>query len=313
MPTPLTPSSSQGIVAISPPPSSQRLNKPRQPIASCSTSTSRNKDSSRVLDTKSIELLYTAKPVTSVSIEALTPAPPSRPSRQLRKADPFGYREFETEEKRSAKRRANEAEREQLSKKSRAQVTERMLNTRGRDVNPVTNSDLYTRTDHFVSSATGHQQSNRSGASEGAMKYWHVRTAQMNDQARKQETTIFKGCLIYINGSTGPKVSNLQVQQMISSNGGRITPLQSSACTHIIANGGLSGTKTQKWIDGQGSRGASRRAKVVKVEWILDSVEQGIKLSEAGYGVVEDPSQPSLFKTLGVKPKVETASPSGSK
>jgi hypothetical protein len=42
--------------------------------------------------------------------------------------------------------------------------------------------------------------------------------------------------------------------------------MQSSSCTHIIANGGLSGSKTQKFLNGQGGRGASRRAKVVKIE-----------------------------------------------
>jgi hypothetical protein len=42
--------------------------------------------------------------------------------------------------------------------------------------------------------------------------------------------------------------------------------MQSGSCTHIIANGGLSGTKTQKWIDGQGSRGLAKRMKVVTTD-----------------------------------------------
>nr|XP_018263701.1 uncharacterized protein I303_03573 [Kwoniella dejecticola CBS 10117]OBR85859.1 hypothetical protein I303_03573 [Kwoniella dejecticola CBS 10117] len=206
------------------------------------------------------------------------------------------------------KRKAIDSQREELSKKSRSEVTQRMLSTRGKDLNPITNSDLYSRTDHFVSCSTGHQQSNRGGGSEGSMTYWQVRSAQVNDQARAKQTDILKGCLIYLNGSSGPKISNLQMQHLITTNGGRIAPLQSSSCTHIIANGGLSGSKTQKHIDGQGKRGASRRAKVVKVEWLLDSVKKGQRLSEAGYGMVEDPSQPNLFKTLGVKPKVESES-----
>lgn len=43
-------------------------------------------------------------------------------------------------------------------------------------------------------------------------------------------------------------------------------PMQSASCTHIIASGGLSGTKTQKWINGQGGRGSMKRTKVVKVD-----------------------------------------------
>lgn len=79
------------------------------------------------------------------------------------------------------------------------------MNTLGKGVNPITNSDLYSRyvrlgtivesiaqlklrcsTDHFVSAATGHQQSNRGGGSGGAATYWEVRTAKMTEQARDQ-------------------------------------------------------------------------------------------------------------------------------
>jgi hypothetical protein len=87
--------------------------------------------------------------------------------------------------------------------------------------------------------------------------------------------------------------------------------MQSGSCTHIIANGGLSGTKTQKWIDGQGSRGLAKRMKVVTTDCefprghrynvekgradrkgILDSVKNGKRVSEAGYGVIQDPVSP---------------------
>jgi hypothetical protein len=93
-----------------------------------------------------------------------------------------------------------------------------------------------------------------------------------------------------------------------------IRPMQSGSCTHIIANGGLSGTKTQKWIDGQGSRGLAKRMKVVTTDckfsplfnqsceeeqgeiadWvgILDSVASGKRVPEAGYGVIKDPVSP---------------------
>ncbi|WVW82937.1 hypothetical protein I302_104952 [Kwoniella bestiolae CBS 10118] len=290
MPTPLSPSSSQEIIPISSPTSSYlkskglkgSTTKPKSesgPSSSIKSSTASSSSSSKRNDVK-----------------GKSKAPPSTSA----------WRSRDVEEK--IKRKATEDQRLELSRKSRSMVTQRMLSSRGSDVNPITNSDLYSRTDHFVSSSTGHQQSNRGGGSEGSWTYWQVRSAQMNDQARVKQTDIFKGCVVYLNGSTGPKVSNLQVQHLISSNGGRLAPLQSSSCTHIIANGGLSGTKTQKHIDGQGTRGASRRAKVVKVEWILDSVEKGQKLSEAGYGMVEDPSQPNLFKTLGVKPKLESES-----
>ncbi|OCF44148.1 hypothetical protein I317_01940 [Kwoniella heveanensis CBS 569] len=348
MPTPLSPSSSQEIIPISPPSgsiisrfsmkakakgnaktgssnggggesTSSKASGAERRRAAMSTSVASQSKADRTFESqiqehepssslrpssssKSIKADPSLDPITITSKPSVSP---DGPTPAQKKADPFRYRTFDTPTAKAEKRKASDEQRVELNKKTRAQVTQRMLYTRGKEVNPVTNSDLYTRTDHFVSCSTGHQQSNRSGAGEGSWTYWKVRSAQMNNQAREQQTSIFSGCTIYINGSTGPKVSNLQVQHLISSNGGRLAPTQSSSCTHIIANGGLSGTKTQKWIDGQGSRGASRRAKVIKVEWVLDSVEKGVKLSEAGYGMVEDPSQPNLFKTLGIKPKLE--------
>lgn len=73
------------------------------------------------------------------------------------------------------------------------------------------------------------------------------------------------GCIIAINGPTGPRASNLQVQNMITANGGRYVPHQTSRCTHVVAER-LSGTKSQKYINGQGSRGAAQRTRAVKVD-----------------------------------------------
>ncbi|KAL7424136.1 hypothetical protein Q5752_001721 [Cryptotrichosporon argae] len=168
-----------------------------------------------------------------------------------------------------------------------------MLNTRGMDINPITNSDLYSLTDHFVSSATGHQQSNRGGGSAGASSYWAVRTAKVEEGAREKETDVLAGCVIAINGSTGPRVSNLQLQRLITAHGGRFVPHQTAACTHVVA-ANLSGRKAQKVIDGLGARGHSRRTQVVKVDWVLDSVAQQRRGCERKYAVVEDPTQTSL-------------------
>ncbi|WWC69341.1 uncharacterized protein I206_103279 [Kwoniella pini CBS 10737] len=300
MPTPLSPSSSQEIIPISPPTSS--IIKKGSFVKS--------KSSKSLIDlSESLDFKYNDS-------ENDIPSSSSKNEKQkydsnqinrknktrITSSTHWSKKDLED----NIKRKAIDNQREELNKKSRFQITQRMLSTRGKDLNPITNSDLYSRTDHFVSCSTGHQQSNRGGGSEGSMTYWQVRSAQVNDQARTKQTDILKGCLIYLNGSSGPKLSNLQMQHLISSNGGRIAPLPSSSCTHVIANGGLSGSKTQKHIDGQGKRGASRRPKVVKVEWLLDSIQKGQRLSEAGYGMVDDPSQPNLFKTLGVKPKAES-------
>ncbi|WVQ71748.1 hypothetical protein IAR50_001289 [Cryptococcus sp. DSM 104548] len=185
---------------------------------------------------------------------------------------------------------------------SRARTTERMMNTLGKAGNPITNSSMPQRSDYVVSCATGHQRGEARGPVINTT-YAQVRTEQLQKQSRSNKTTLFKGCLFYMNGSTGPKVSNLQLRNMIAENGGRFTTVQTSACTHIIANAGLSGSKTQKHLEKQGGRGSARQARVVRVEWVLDSVAQGAKLSEAGYTMIDNPTQPNLFTTLGVKPK----------
>ncbi|GMK54985.1 hypothetical protein CspeluHIS016_0200410 [Cutaneotrichosporon spelunceum] len=200
---------------------------------------------------------------------------------------------------------------------SRARITERMLNTLSSSENPVTHSDAFSRTAHVHSLSSGHQQRNgdrgfwanarnagisADGLSERAT-YWSVRTSKVEAQSREKTRNTLVGCTIAINGHTGP-LSNLQLQNLITSNGGRFAPHLHGGCTHVVAER-LAGGKTQKVIDGQGGRGASRRAKIVKVQWVIDSVASGKRLSEAGYMVIADPTQKSLFTALGVKPNAE--------
>lgn len=109
------------------------------------------------------------------------------------------------------------------------------------------------------------------------------------------------GCTIYLNGMVGSQYSDLQLKGLISKHGGLVSAHATSACTHIVAEGGLSGTKTQKVIDQMGGRNSGRRAKIVKLAcefiaaWyrltagLLDSIEKGKKQTEINYAVVSDP------------------------
>ncbi|KAL1411079.1 hypothetical protein Q8F55_002028 [Vanrija albida] len=205
------------------------------------------------------------------------------------------------------------SKRKVTSSQSRSRVTERMLSSMTSENNPITHSKAFEKTDHVHSCSTGHQQ--RGGdrgfwavardlglKAEGEKHtYWSVRTAKVEAGAREKQTSILAGCTIAINGPTGPKVSNLQLQNLITANGGRFSPHVHSGCTHVVAER-LSGSKAQKYINGQGRRGASRRSQVVKVEWILDCVAKGKRISEAGYSSVEDPTQKNLFSAFGTKP-----------
>ncbi|KIR59888.1 hypothetical protein I314_04323 [Cryptococcus bacillisporus CA1873] len=286
----MIPSSSPGIEPISPPPnassSSQNFNIPRRnPLPNPITG-------------KQLPKLYRQQSKSGRPKDKRQQnEKEERPKK--RKAEFFNSREKRSRSE-DLDENTGDVEGDENKVEWRARVTERMIRTFGKQGNPITNSDLPKRSDLVVSCTTGHQRSEQRGQSV-TRTYAQVRTDQLQKQAREERTNIFKGCLFYFNGSTGPKVSNLQLRNLISENGGRFTTIQTSACTHVIANNGLSGGKTQKHLDMQGGRGSARQVKVVKVEWILDSVKKGMKLSEAGYGVVENP--PTLFSTLGLKPK----------
>ena len=50
--------------------------------------------------------------------------------------------------------------------------------------NPVTHSDMYTRTQHYVSGSTGHQQSNRAGGQvDGEVSWMKLRAGKLQSQA----------------------------------------------------------------------------------------------------------------------------------
>lgn len=94
---------------------------------------------------------------------------------------------------------------------------------------------------------------------------------QRASQARVQ---LFKGCSIYINGYTDPPTSDLR--RMILEYGGDYQHyLKKISVTHIIATN-LTNSKIQEF----------RTYKVVKPEWITESVEKGELQSWQNYRLV---------------------------
>ena len=77
----------------------------------------------------------------------------------------------------------------------------------------------------------------------------------------------------------------LSVQQMIAliqEQAGQVRYMFSSECTHIVSNSTLSGKKNDDYL-----RVNSRKpkAKLVKPEWVVDSVENGKRLPEHPYAI----------------------------
>ncbi|KAJ5040959.1 uncharacterized protein L3040_005518 [Drepanopeziza brunnea f. sp. 'multigermtubi'] len=102
---------------------------------------------------------------------------------------------------------------------------------------------------------------------------------------------IFDGLVIYVNGSTHPLISDHKLKHVLAENGAKMSlHLGRRQVTHVIlgkpsgtlgmgAGGGLSGTKLEKEIRRVGGCGV----KYIGVEWVLESLKAGKRLSETKY------------------------------
>ncbi|GHJ87007.1 hypothetical protein NliqN6_3409 [Naganishia liquefaciens] len=128
---------------------------------------------------------------------------------------------------------------------------------------------------------------------------------------------IFSGLKIYVNGYTGPKITDLELKRLISVHGGEISLIDTSSVTHILVDKSLSSSKADKFLKSRNSGKGVRPKQVVHVDWVLDSSACERKLAERGYEVmkasnqaslaVERPTMKSSSRSCGVSRKVTTA------
>jgi hypothetical protein len=100
----------------------------------------------------------------------------------------------------------------------------------------------------------------------------------------KPAPQIFAGLTVYLNGSTAPLVSDHRLKQLVAQHGGNMSiMLGRRTTTHVVigedCGGGLAHGKIQKEVTTVGGKGI----KYVTAQWVLDSVEKGVRLSEARY------------------------------
>lgn len=106
-----------------------------------------------------------------------------------------------------------------------------------------------------------------------------------------KEKGIFSGLCIYINGSTAPAIGDHKLKHLLAEHGAHLSiVLGRRSVTHVIvgkpndgrgagAGGGLAGSKIQKEIQ----RVRGKGVKFVGVEWVVESVKAGKRLSEARF------------------------------
>ncbi|KAK9899992.1 hypothetical protein P389DRAFT_165088 [Cystobasidium minutum MCA 4210] len=154
--------------------------------------------------------------------------------------------------------------------------------------NPVTHSSAYSGAFHYVSCSSGHQ-TNNGKSREGMKSHMLSRNAKLKAQGAEAQTGIFKGVRAYINGTTMPLISNLDLIRLIQENGGDVKyAFSKTGCTHIICVHGLSSQKTHKELN---SRSNTR---VVTPGWVLDSISEGKKLAESRYKILNSQTQSSI-------------------
>ncbi|KAJ5590181.1 hypothetical protein N7450_004153 [Penicillium hetheringtonii] len=118
-------------------------------------------------------------------------------------------------------------------------------------------------------------------------------TQKQLQPAPKTKSNIFTGTSIYINGTTLPQISDHKLKHLLVANGANVaTYMSRKNVTHIIvaqpgtkgsgAGGGLAARKLETEI----SRGGWKGTKIVGVEWVLESIKAGKRLSEVRFSVL---------------------------
>lgn len=125
------------------------------------------------------------------------------------------------------------------------------------------------------------------------------------EEKLNRQKGVFDGLVIYVNGSTYPMISDHKLKHVLVENGAQMSlHLGRRQVTHVIlgkpsgasgvgAGGGLSGTKMEKEIRRVGGCGV----KYVGVEWVLESLKVGKRLSEAPFSnlIVVPKGQKSVY------------------
>ncbi|KAE8131321.1 hypothetical protein BDV38DRAFT_290376 [Aspergillus pseudotamarii] len=124
----------------------------------------------------------------------------------------------------------------------------------------------------------------------------------------KDVPQVFKGVTVYINSTYHPRVSDHYLKRLLTMHGAAISLSLSRKVSHVIvarpnagpgmgAGGGLAVSKLQKEI----LRGGWKGIKVVFIEWALESIEAGKRLSEAKFAMdIMPKGQRSVLSFTGI-------------
>ncbi|KAI0353537.1 hypothetical protein OH77DRAFT_1427229 [Trametes cingulata] len=241
------------------------------------------------------------KPSTSVRPEKSDPK-----ERQKFRYNPYSVsqskeRKFEDwKDKKRTEKILAPLRRDGQGKPSSSALTKHLLNTLGDESNPITHSDIYQRSDHICSAATGHQRSEGRGPQKS---YWQARTKKLANQLPEKPTEgaqVLRNVRIYINGYL-EDTTDIEMKRIVTLAGGQVMHTASGA-THILTSQQLSGAKTQKLLTSK----SKHIVHVVRPEWVTDSIAAGKRLSEREYSVIKTINALKITDMFGAGPSGKT-------
>lgn len=126
--------------------------------------------------------------------------------------------------------------------------------------------------------------------------YLREKTRKLQEQADEAKSSIFAGCNIYITGHTRPPLQELR--RLITSNGGlhAVYFTGTQTVTHIVSSG-LTARKREQFS----------KFRVVKPEWIIESIREGRLLAWSKYRTIPLPAgnqKLSLVNEKGDQPNL---------
>jgi len=186
---------------------------------------------------------------------------------------------------------------------SSSTVTKLLLKTLKDTNNPITHSDLYERTEHVVSMASGHQVSEgRRNHREYHQERSHKLAAQKEVAAAAEQGQILSNVKVYIDGFL-ENTTDTEIKRIVAQAGGHIL-YSASGATHILTSQPLNGSKTHKLLTTK----SRIPVHVVRPEWVFDSIEAGKRRPEREYTMLKNNSTMDLanmFQTQKQKQKRE--------
>ncbi|KAK7470480.1 hypothetical protein VKT23_001906 [Stygiomarasmius scandens] len=172
---------------------------------------------------------------------------------------------------------------------SRSTLNKLLLSTLDHEANPITHSDIAERSDHVVSTASGHQVS-ESGNRHQRLYFEHRREKLARQQERPSEEVpqVMHNVRVYIDGFLS-NTTDLEMKRIVSQAGGQVL-LSASGATHILTSQPLNGSKTHKLL----TKKSRSPIHVVKPEWVFDSIEAGKRRPEREYTILKDGTSKNL-------------------